>query len=112
MQQVWIPRRGGPEVLEVRAAPDPACGVGEVLVDVAAAGINFADIMARMGLYPDAPPLPCVVGYEVAGVVRAAICRSIHRRYIGTGKAPVRKASLPSRRAAGAPVMPRLCASA
>ena len=71
MQQVWIPRRGGPEVLEVRAAPDPACGVGEVLVDVAAAGINFADIMARMGLYPDAPPLPCVVGYEVAGVVRA-----------------------------------------
>ncbi|MGB1701134.1 MAG: zinc-binding dehydrogenase, partial [Nannocystaceae bacterium] len=32
---------------------------------------NFADIMARMGLYPDAPPLPCVVGYEVAGTVRA-----------------------------------------
>jgi NADPH:quinone reductase-like Zn-dependent oxidoreductase len=71
MKQVWIPRRGGPEVLEVRDAPEPACGDGELLVDVAAAGINFADIMARMGLYPDAPPLPCVVGYEVAGTVRA-----------------------------------------
>ncbi len=71
MQQVWIPRRGGSEVLEVRDAPDPKCGDREVLVDVKAAGVNFADVMARMGLYPDAPPLPCVVGYEVAGIVRA-----------------------------------------
>ena len=38
-------------------------------IDVAAAGINFADVMARMGLYPDAPKPPCVVGYEVAGTV-------------------------------------------
>lgn len=56
-------------MLEVREAPDPTCGPGEVRVEVSAAGINFADIMARMGLYPDAPPLPCVVGYEVSGVV-------------------------------------------
>jgi NADPH:quinone reductase-like Zn-dependent oxidoreductase len=42
-----------------------------VLIDVRAAGINFADIMARMGLYPDAPKPPCVVGYEVAGTVAA-----------------------------------------
>jgi NADPH:quinone reductase-like Zn-dependent oxidoreductase len=69
MRQVWISRRGGPEVLEVREAPDPVPGPGEVLIRVAAAGINFADVMARMGLYPDAPPLPCVVGYEVAGTV-------------------------------------------
>jgi len=41
-----------------------------VLVDVKAAGINFADVMARIGLYPDAPKTPCVVGYEVAGTVR------------------------------------------
>jgi NADPH:quinone reductase-like Zn-dependent oxidoreductase len=40
-----------------------------VRIDVAAAGINFADVMARMGLYPDAPKTPCVVGYEVAGTV-------------------------------------------
>ncbi|MBI5365529.1 MAG: zinc-binding dehydrogenase [Planctomycetes bacterium] len=69
MRQVWIPRIGAPEVLEVREAPDPEPGPGQVRVRVAAAGINFADIMARLGLYPDAPKLPCVVGYEVAGTV-------------------------------------------
>jgi NADPH:quinone reductase-like Zn-dependent oxidoreductase len=56
-------------VLEVQEQPDPAIGPGEVRIDVAAAGINFADVMARMGLYPDAPKTPCVVGYEVAGTV-------------------------------------------
>jgi len=71
MRQVWISRRGAPEVLEVREATDPEPGTGEIAIAVEAAGINFADIMARMGLYPDAPPLPCVVGYEVAGTVTA-----------------------------------------
>jgi NADPH:quinone reductase-like Zn-dependent oxidoreductase len=71
MRQVWISRRGGPEVLEVRDADDPKPGKGEVRIRVGAAGINFADILARMGLYPDAPPLPCVVGYEVGGKVDA-----------------------------------------
>jgi NADPH:quinone reductase-like Zn-dependent oxidoreductase len=69
MRQVWIPKKGVPAVLEVREAPDPKPGPGEVLIRVAAAGINFADIMARMGLYPDAPKLPTVVGYEVSGHV-------------------------------------------
>jgi NADPH:quinone reductase-like Zn-dependent oxidoreductase len=40
-----------------------------VLIDVAAAGINFADLMARLGFYPDAPKPPCVVGYEVSGTL-------------------------------------------
>ncbi len=71
MRQVFIARAGDPDVLEVREAPDPQPGAGEVRVRVAAAGINFADILARMGLYPDAPSLPCVVGYEVAGHVDA-----------------------------------------
>ncbi len=71
MKQVWIPTVGGPEVLEVREAADPEPGPGEVRVRVKASGINFADILARMGLYQDAPPLPCVVGYEVAGEVDA-----------------------------------------
>src|SRR6185295_5836456 len=44
---------------------------GELLIRVQAAGINFADILARQGLYPDAPKLPAVVGYEVAGTVEA-----------------------------------------
>ena len=69
MRQVWITRKGGPEVLQVREAPDPQPGPGEVRVRVRAAGVNFADVMARVGLYPDAPPLPCVVGYEVAGEI-------------------------------------------
>jgi NADPH:quinone reductase-like Zn-dependent oxidoreductase len=69
MREVWITKRGGPEVLQLREAPDPEPRAGEVRIRVAAAGINFADILARMGLYPDAPPLPAVVGYEVAGTV-------------------------------------------
>ena len=71
MRETVITRRGGPEVLQVREASDPAPGRGEVRIAVRAAGVNFADVMARLGLYPDAPPLPAVVGYEVAGIVDA-----------------------------------------
>jgi NADPH:quinone reductase-like Zn-dependent oxidoreductase len=69
MQAVVITKHGGPGVLEVQERPDPELGAGEVRIEVAAAGINFADVMARMGLYADAPDTPCVVGYEVAGTV-------------------------------------------
>jgi hypothetical protein len=69
MRQVWITKRGGPEVLQVREAADPAPKEGEVRIRVAATAVNFADVLARMGLYPAAPPLPAVVGYEVAGTV-------------------------------------------
>ncbi len=64
-----ITKHGGPGVLKVQERPDPELGPGEVRIDVAAAGINFADVMARMGLYADAPKPPCVVGYEVAGTI-------------------------------------------
>ncbi len=69
MRVVEISKHGGPEVLKVRERPDPSLGRGEVRIEVAAAGINFADVMARMGVYPDAPKPPCVVGYEVAGTI-------------------------------------------
>src|SRR2546426_1884434 len=72
MRQVWITRVGPPEVLELREAPDPLPKPGEVQIRVRASGVNFADILARLGLYPDAPRLPLVVGYEVAGGVGAA----------------------------------------
>ena len=62
MRAVVITKHGGPEVFELQERPDPALGPGEVRIEVAAAGINFADVMARMGLYQDAPPTPCVVG--------------------------------------------------
>ena len=71
MRQAVIPRHGGPDVFELREGPDPVPGEGEVRIRVRAAGINFADILARIGLYPDAPKPPLVVGYEVAGVVEA-----------------------------------------
>lgn len=69
MRAVVITRHGAPEVLQVQERPDPVPGPGEVLIEVRAAGINFADVMARMGLYAAAPKPPAVVGYEVAGVV-------------------------------------------
>ena len=71
MKQIWITKAGKPEVLQIREAPDPKPGEGEILIKVQSAGINFADIMARLGLYQDAPDLPCVVGYEVSGIVEA-----------------------------------------
>lgn len=71
MRQIWIARAGPPEVLEVREAADPEPKAGEVRIRVAASGVNFADILGRMGLYPDLPPIPVVPGYEVSGRVDA-----------------------------------------
>ncbi len=71
MKQLVITRHGGPDVLEIREAPEPALTPGGVRIRVRAAGLNFSDILARQGLYPDAPKPPCTTGYEVAGVVEA-----------------------------------------
>ena len=71
MKAVVLTGHGGPEVIEVQERPEPAVGAGEVRIAVRAAGINFADTMARTGLYPDAPKTPCVLGYEVAGEVES-----------------------------------------
>jgi NADPH:quinone reductase-like Zn-dependent oxidoreductase len=71
MREIVITRHGGPEVMEARERPTPEPGPGEVRIRVKAAGVNFADILARMGLYPDAPPPPLVAGYEVSGYVDA-----------------------------------------
>ena len=68
---VWIPKAGPPEVLELRTGPDPKPVASEVTIRVRAAGVNFADVSARLGFYPDAPPFPCVVGYEVSGTIDA-----------------------------------------
>jgi NADPH:quinone reductase-like Zn-dependent oxidoreductase len=69
VRAVVITRHGPPEVLQVQERPVPRPGAAEVLIDVSAAGINFADLMARLGLYPDAPKPPCIVGYEVSGTL-------------------------------------------
>lgn len=53
----------------MRTAPDPQPGPGDIRIRVKATGVNFADVLARMGLYPDAPKLTCVMGCEIAGDV-------------------------------------------
>ncbi|HEY7954240.1 MAG TPA: medium chain dehydrogenase/reductase family protein [Polyangia bacterium] len=69
MRQIWITKAGAPEVLEVKEAADPEAEAGQVRIRVRASGINFADLSARQGMYPDAPKIPCVVGYEVSGTI-------------------------------------------
>ncbi|HZF55148.1 MAG TPA: medium chain dehydrogenase/reductase family protein [Polyangiaceae bacterium] len=69
MRAIWNTKWGGPEVLEVREAPEPERSPGHVRVKVRACGLNFAEVMARQGMYPDAPKPPCVLGYEAAGEV-------------------------------------------
>jgi NADPH:quinone reductase-like Zn-dependent oxidoreductase len=72
MRAVVITRHGDPSVLQVQDRPDlgpPAAG--RIQVEVRAAGVNFADHLARVGLYPGAPKVPSVVGYEVSGTISA-----------------------------------------
>src|SRR3954469_25584565 len=71
MKALVITEHGPPDVMRVEERPDPEPGPGEVRIAVRAAGVNFADLLARVGLYPDARKPPCVVGYEVAGDVDA-----------------------------------------
>jgi NADPH:quinone reductase-like Zn-dependent oxidoreductase len=71
MRQIWMTGKGEIDVLREREVPRPEPSPGEVRIQVEAAGVNFADVMMRRGLYPDAPKLPAVAGYEVAGVVDA-----------------------------------------
>src|SRR5580700_12155402 len=71
MRQIWITKAGPPEVLEIKEAPDPNPKAREVRIRVEASGVNFADIMGRLGIYPDLPPMPVVPGYEVAGRIDA-----------------------------------------
>ncbi|MGA8903223.1 zinc-binding dehydrogenase [Bradyrhizobium sp.] len=82
MRQIWITRAGPPEVLQVREAADPAPKPGEVRIRLEASGVNFADIMGRMGIYPDLPPVPVVPGYEVSGRIEA-VASGVDESWIG-----------------------------
>ncbi len=72
MRAIVIPRHGPPDVFEDREIETPRRKPQDLLVEVQAAGVNFADVMGRIGLYPDAPKLPYAPGYEISGVVREA----------------------------------------
>jgi NADPH:quinone reductase-like Zn-dependent oxidoreductase len=82
MRQIWITKAGPPEVLQVREAPDSEPKPGEVRIRVEASGVNFADIMGRMGVYPDLPPIPVVPGYEVSGRIDA-VGSGVAQEWIG-----------------------------
>jgi NADPH:quinone reductase-like Zn-dependent oxidoreductase len=69
MRAIVIAEHGRPEVLTLSDVPDPDVRPGEVLIRVKAAGINFADLFARQGLYPDAPRPPFTPGLEVSGEI-------------------------------------------
>ena len=72
MRKIVQAATGGPEVLELVEAPDPAPGEGEILVSVAAAGINPVDAAFRAGLFPMLPDLPFTIGWDIAGTVVSA----------------------------------------
>lgn len=69
MRQVVLQRHGGPDALQISESKTPSPGQGMLRIAVKAAGVNFADILMRQGLYPGARKLPFVPGYEVAGIV-------------------------------------------
>jgi NADPH2:quinone reductase len=71
MRAVVVAKHGGPEVLEIAEREDPHAGPGQLLVDVAAAGVNFMDIYQRQGNPPYDGPVPYVPGAEGAGTVTA-----------------------------------------
>ena len=71
MEAVIVTKNGDPDVFEIQELPTPSPGPGEVCIRVSKAGINFADILARMGLYPGAPSPPFTPGMEVSGTIHA-----------------------------------------
>ena len=99
MRAVVITKHGDLSVLQVQERPDPPPpAAGQVRIAVRAAGVNFADHLARVGLYPDAPKPPSVVGYEVAGTIEAVgdgvdPVRVGQRVFAGPGSAAMRRSS-------------------
>ena len=82
MRQIVTTANGDIDVLKVQEKPDPAPRDDEVVIRVRAAGLNFADILARQGLYPDGPPKPCVMGYEVSGVIDS-VGKDVNKSFVG-----------------------------
>ena len=69
MKAMVVARYGPPEILELRTLSDPEPRPGDVLIRVRAVGVNFADLLQRMGIYPGVPKAPFIPGFEVAGTV-------------------------------------------
>jgi len=81
MKAAVLVRKGDPQkAFEIREVPNPTIKAGEVLVKVEGFGLNFANVMARQGLYADAPPMPSVLGYDVVGRVTEVASDITHVR--------------------------------
>lgn len=82
MRTITIRKPGKFDVFEIREAPDPKPGPHQLVIQTCAAGINFADVLARQGIYPAVKQYPVVVGYEVSGTV-IALGDGVDRRWLG-----------------------------
>ncbi|MEQ9307929.1 MAG: zinc-binding dehydrogenase [Balneolaceae bacterium] len=82
MRQLVNTKTGSYNVLEVQEVPDLTPKDDELLIQVKATGLNFADILARKGQYPDGPKTPCVMGYEASGIVKA-VGNAVHKNWVG-----------------------------
>ena len=81
MRQIVVIGDGGVDKLRIQRVPDPLPAPNEVIIDVHAAGLNFADVLAVEGIYQDAPKKPCVLGYEVSGII-SDVGRNIDPKWI------------------------------
>ncbi|MEN8928842.1 MAG: zinc-binding dehydrogenase [Flavobacteriales bacterium] len=70
------------KAFEMRETPTPILGAGEVMIQCEGFGLNYADVMARQGLYKGAPPIPCVIGYDVVGKI-TEVCDDENNHLIG-----------------------------
>jgi len=83
MKAIFLTKKGDPTAaFEIRETPKPICGTDDVLIKVECFGLNYADVMARNGLYGDAPKMPSVLGYEVVGKIEEAGI-NVDKNYIG-----------------------------
>jgi putative PIG3 family NAD(P)H quinone oxidoreductase len=82
MRAVFAREPGGPDVLEVREVPEPTPGSGEVVIDIAASGVNRPDLQQRLGVYPPPPGATDVLGLECSGTI-SAIGDGVERWRVG-----------------------------
>ena len=97
MQAVEIAQYGAPEVLRLAQRPVPQAGAGEVLIRVAASGVNRPDVLQRKGLYPVPPGASDIPGLEVAGVIESGDAAAMDEAGLKVGG--LMKATEPRRRA-------------
>jgi NADPH:quinone reductase len=109
MRVVEVDRRGGPEVLKIAQQESPRPGPGQVVVDVAAAGVNFMDIYQRQGVGGYEPDLPYVPGAEGAGIVATVgegvthLAVGDHVAWAGPGGSYAEQVAVPARRVVPVP---------